>query len=41
MATSDSPVDDAGKVILRVSLAGPMLFQGVDKLRHGVGGILL
>lgn len=31
--------DDLGKLILRLSVAGLMLFHGVSKLRHGVGGI--
>jgi putative oxidoreductase len=39
MATSESRADDAGRLILRVSIAGLMLFHGVAKLRHGVGGI--
>ncbi len=31
--------DDVGKLVLRVSLGGLMLFHGVSKLRHGIGGI--
>lgn len=34
MATSHR--DDAGKLILRLTVGGLMLFHGVSKLRHGV-----
>lgn len=31
--------DDLGKLILRLTVGGLMLFHGVDKLRAGLGGI--
>lgn len=31
--------DDLGKLILRVTVGGLMLFHGVDKLQSGIGGI--
>ena len=34
-----SLVDDGGKLILRVSIAGLMLFHGVAKITGGVGGV--
>jgi putative oxidoreductase len=37
---SESSSDDAGKWVLRVSVAGLMLFHGVHKLQHGLGGIV-
>ncbi len=30
---------DLGKLLLRVAVAGLMLFHGLDKLLHGIGGI--
>ena len=32
--------EDAGKLVLRVTIAGLMLFHGVSKLTHGIGGII-
>lgn len=32
-------VEDLGKLLLRVVVAGLMLFHGVDKLRNGVAGV--
>jgi putative oxidoreductase len=32
--------DDLGKLILRVTVAGLMLFHGVHKLGHGISGIV-
>lgn len=31
--------DDLGKLILRLTVGGLMLFHGVDKLQSGIGGI--
>lgn len=31
--------DDLGRLLLRVTVAGLMLFHGVHKLRHGIDGI--
>lgn len=31
--------DDAGKFLLRITLAGLTLFHGVDKLANGLGGV--
>jgi putative oxidoreductase len=31
--------DDLGKLLLRIATGGLMLFHGVHKLQHGVGGI--
>ena len=31
--------DDLARLILRVAVGGLMLFHGVDKIHHGVGGI--
>ncbi len=39
MADTTTARDDAGKLLLRASLAGLMLFHGVAKLQHGVSGI--
>ena len=30
---------DAGKLVLRILIGGLMLFHGLDKLLHGVGGV--
>lgn len=32
--------EDIGKLLLRVTVAGLLLFHGVAKLRHGIGGIV-
>jgi len=32
-------MESLGKLILRVSIAGLMLFHGVHKLLHGIGGV--
>ena len=34
-----SPADDLGKLILRITVAGLLLFHGIHKLFHGIGGI--
>lgn len=31
--------EDLGKLLLRLTIGGLMLFHGVAKLRHGIGGI--
>jgi putative oxidoreductase len=31
--------EDIGRLLLRLTVAGLMLFHGVSKLRHGIGGI--
>jgi putative oxidoreductase len=31
--------DDAARLLLRASVGGLMLLHGIDKLRHGLGGI--
>jgi putative oxidoreductase len=38
LLTGDAP-DDAGKLALRVTVAGLMLFHGVFKVLHGIAGI--
>jgi putative oxidoreductase len=38
MATDAVPLrDDLGKLVLRLTLGGLLLFHGVAKLRHGIG----
>jgi len=37
--SGSNSIDDVGKLLLRVTVGGLMLFHGVDKLIHGVGGI--
>lgn len=32
--------EDLGKLLLRIAVAGLMLFHGVAKLAHGIGGIV-
>jgi putative oxidoreductase len=32
-------LEDLGKLLLRITVAGLMLFHGVDKVLHGVGGV--
>jgi putative oxidoreductase len=32
-------LEDAGKLVLRVTVGGLMLFHGVDKVLHGVSGV--
>lgn len=32
--------EDVGKLVLRVSVGGCMLFHGIAKLRNGIGGIV-
>jgi putative oxidoreductase len=31
--------DDLGRLLLRLTVAGLMLFHGINKLGHGIGGI--
>lgn len=36
---TESNLEDAGKLLLRMTVAGLMFFHGVDKLLHGPGGV--
>ena len=38
--TRSAPLDDTGKLILRLVLAGLLLFHGTSKLMHGIDGIV-
>jgi len=35
----DSRASDVGRLLLRVTVSGLLLFHGADKLRHGVGEV--
>jgi putative oxidoreductase len=39
LSVSSSALEDAGKLILRVSLGVLILFHGIDKIVHGIGPI--
>jgi len=36
---SDSSLSDAGKLVLRLTTAGLLLFHGISKILHGISGI--
>jgi putative oxidoreductase len=38
-STSRVSLDDAGKLLLRLTVAALMLFHGIDKVVHGIAGI--
>src|SRR5678816_2266583 len=35
-----SDTQDAGKLLLRITVGGLLLLHGIHKLRHGIGGII-
>lgn len=37
--TEDSKLDELGKLVLRATIGGIMLFHGVGKMSHGVEGV--
>lgn len=37
--TSSAFTDDLGRLILRITVGGLMLFHGIDKIQNGIGGI--